>query len=187
MTQQTLPGMLAKSAPTAAKTLSLKEKVSRKVSTLFGSTYKYFQKRFGDQEILVGLDGLDATSPDKYLKYSVLKPLVEKYAAVLKLNQTSTQMELHHISGAPEKYAASSHPNVAKLLSIKNTIAASSCTPERVFSAMNRVKTPKRSSLVDSRTAELVLLSYEKELTKELDLSTVLKKFKEQENRRVPL
>ena len=68
-----------------------------------------------------------------------------------------------------------------------NTIAASSCTPDWVFSAMNRVRTPQRSRLSDHRTGELVMLSYEKDLARSLDLAVVLKKFKDQENRRVPL
>ena len=91
-------------------------------------------------------------------------------------------MELYHIASEPEKYAPNTHPNLAKLFSIKNTIAASSCMPERVFSAMNRLKTPQRSRLADKRTAERVLLCYEIQLTRGLDLSVVLNKFKEQEN-----
>ena len=37
--------------------------------------------------------------------------------------------------------------------------------PERVFSAMSRVKSPIIARLTDERTADLVLLTYEKELT----------------------
>ena len=160
---------------------------SKKITKLFTSTYRYFEQRFSDQDLLAGLDGLDATQPDKYLKLSELKPLVSKYEKILNLNKTSLQMELYQVREAPQSYNPSNHQNVTKLLSVKNTIAASSCTPERVFSAMNRIKSPKRSTLQDERTGDLVLLSYERNITKELDLETILVQFEEMENRRVPL
>ena len=49
------------------------------------------------------------------------------------------------------------------------------------------VKTPGRSRLYDERTADLVLLTYERELTRGLDITEVIKKFGLSEERRVPV
>ena len=157
------------------------------VERLFGATSRYFETRFADQGILEGLDGIDATQPDKYLKFSTLKPLIEKYETPLALNKTACQMELQHLRNQPHAFNSASHPNVHKLNSLKNTVAASSCTPERVFSAMGRVKQSARSRLSDERTADLVLLSFEREITKDLDVTKILEKFIDAEERRVAL
>ena len=46
---------------------------------------------------------------------------------------------------------------------------------------------PGRSRLYDERTADLVLLTYERELTRGLDITEVIKKFGLSEERRVPV
>ena len=92
-------------------------------------------------------------------------------------SKTSLQMELICLRNNPEQFSNAVTPNIAKLMGVKNTLAASSCTPERVFSSMNRVKTPYRSRLNDSRTAELVLLAHEKSLTNSLNVTEIVETY----------
>ena len=70
---------------------------------------------------------------------------------------------------------------------MRNTEAASSITPERDFSSMIWMKTPKRSKLADQRVKDLVLLSFEWSLTSKLDLEQVVTRIAAQEERKVPL
>ena len=56
----------------------------------------------------------------------------------------------------------------------------------KCFSTMNRIKTPMRSCLADERTSDLVVLGHEKDLTKGVNLSSVLDIFAK-ERRRIQL
>jgi len=52
---------------------------------------------------------------------------------------------------------------------------------------MNRIKSRVRKLLSDERTSDLTLLSFEADITKSLDLDTIISSFSAQKTRRVPL
>ena len=60
--QKTLPEVMSAKAGNKP---SLKDMVENKIKELFGDAHRYFEVRFADEEFLVGLDGLDATRPEK--------------------------------------------------------------------------------------------------------------------------
>ena len=66
---------------------------------------------------------------------------------------------------------------IMKLNYVRDTIAVSSVECERSFSTMNRVKTQGRSKMSDIRTSDLVLLAYEKNLAKGLDIKNLIETF----------
>ena len=67
------------------------------------------------------------------------------------------------------------------------TIGASSSTCEASFSALTRVLTPYRRSMLHQRKAELVLLAYESSVTKKINSEIFLKRFNNTKNRRLQL
>ena len=67
--------------------------------------------------------------------------------------------EMYHLKDA--------FPELCKVYAIISAIPISSCTAERSFSALKRVKTRLRSTIVQERLEGLLLLSVELTLTKE--------------------
>ena len=149
--------------------------------------------RFPDtgMELLKGLDGLNSTS-QKYLKRKTLSKLIAHYGDVLDVNETLLNAELakYHMfansgSGIVTMDPAF-YPNLMKLFNLKRSLPVSSAEAERSFSTMKRVKTPQRNRLDDTRLSDLCLLASEKELTKALNMNSIIDIFNLTE-RRVPL
>lgn len=63
-------------------------------------------------------------------------------------------------------------PNVNGLLRAIITLPITSCTVERLFSTVNRIKTSNRASMLTGRLNNLSLLSFERELTESFHCST---------------
>lgn len=74
-------------------------------------------------------------------------------------------------------------PNINGLLQILITLPITSCTVERLFSTVNRVKAPVRSSMHTQRLNSLALLSFERELTESLDTDEIVTMFKSKPRR----
>ena len=75
-----------------------------------------------------------------------------------------------------EKYREA-FPSLYRLLASALTIGASSNTCEASFSALTRVMTPYRRSMLHTRKADLVLLAYESELANSINAEQFLLRF----------
>lgn len=69
------------------------------------------------------------------------------------------------------------YPNLFKLLQVAITLPISSATCERSFSAMRRIKTWLRTSMVQNRFNALSVLNIEKQLSKTIDNSEIVDQF----------
>ena len=68
-------------------------------------------------------------------------------------------------------------PNVVQILQLALTVVVSSASCERSFSALKRIKTYLRSTMKDERLDKIAILSIEKDLSKNLNLDTVIDQF----------
>ncbi len=144
--------------------------------------------------ILKGMDALNASSP-KYLDEQLLSQLVDHYGTdTLDLNKTLLQIEVQKyklqcdpsIQVNATKMNPKFYPNLMKLFHLKRSLPVSSAEAERSFSTMKRVKTPLRNRLTDQKMSELCFLSSERDITKKLNISSVINIFNEKP-RCVPL
>lgn len=69
-------------------------------------------------------------------------------------------------------------PNIHAFLRAMITLPMTSCTVERVFSSVKRIKTANRSTMLTSRLRSLCLLTFERELTVTLDYDEIIDIFK---------
>ena len=69
------------------------------------------------------------------------------------------------------------YPSMHALLTAIITLPMTSCTVERLFSATNRIKTRLRSSMTTPRLNNCTLLSFERELSDELDFDEIISIF----------
>lgn len=82
-------------------------------------------------------------------------------------------------------------PQVAHLLRLYLLVPVSSCSAERSFSCLRRLKTWLRNTMGQNRLSSLSIMNIEREETIKLEcdsgLESLLTKFNEMENRRLPL
>ena len=78
-------------------------------------------------------------------------------------------------------------PDVVRLLSLALTFPVTSATAERSFSALKRIKTYLRSTMLQEWLNNLAILSIECSLSGTLDLEEVIDKFDEQHPCRILL
>lgn len=71
------------------------------------------------------------------------------------------------------------YPNMFKLLQVALTLPISSSSCERSFSAMKRIKTWLRSSMLQNRFNNLAIINIEKEISKKIDKEDILDSFAE--------
>ena len=159
----------------------------KKVAQAVGS---FFDQRYptDNMKLLEGLDALDPCS-DHYMSFEGVKPLIDRFGEALNFCETEVEMEMLKFnsgSGLADINNVSS-PCIMRLMQLRNTIAVSSAEAERSFSCMNRIKSRVRRLLSDERTSDLTLLSFEADITKSLDLDTIISSFSAQKTRRVPL
>jgi len=69
------------------------------------------------------------------------------------------------------------YPNVYKLLQVALTLPISSATYKRYFSAMRRIKTWMRSTMVENRFNDLSILNIEKDLAKKINNYDIVNDF----------
>ena len=82
-------------------------------------------------------------------------------------------------------------PQVAQLLRLYLLVPVSSCSAERSFSCLRRLKTWLRNTMGQNRLSSLAIMNIEREETIKLEcdlgLESLVTKFNEMENRRLPL
>ena len=82
-------------------------------------------------------------------------------------------------------------PQVAQLLRLYFLVPVSSCSAERSFSCLRRLKTWLRNTMGQNRLSSLAIMNIEREETVKLEcdlgLESLVSKFNEMENRRLPL
>jgi len=78
-------------------------------------------------------------------------------------------------------------PSLYRLLASALTIGASSSTCEASFSALARILTPYRRSMLHKRKADLVLLAYEQEITNSIKIEEFLVRFNAAKDRKLQL
>ena len=78
-------------------------------------------------------------------------------------------------------------PDTYRIIAAGLTIGASSSTCEATFSTLTRVLTPYRRSMLHERKANLILLSYEYEITSKIDNEDFFKRFNNVKSRRLQL
>jgi hypothetical protein len=91
---------------------------------------------------------------------------------------TLEQARVHMREMCPEVRALFS--GVEQLIRLLLVCPASSCTAERSFSALRRLKTWLRNNMIQSRLNAVAVCNVHKELIDEVDLFTVAKEFAEQ-------
>ena len=74
-------------------------------------------------------------------------------------------------------------PHFSKVVRIFNTIPATSCSAERSFSALRRLKTYIRSTMGQDRLSHLALLSIERAYANRVDINKVIDVFASRKNR----
>lgn len=78
-------------------------------------------------------------------------------------------------------------PNVRNVLKLLVTLPVSSCSVERLFSTVKRVKTAQRASMLTSRLNHLSLISFERELVNSINYDEIIDSFNAHQNRRLIL
>ena len=69
-------------------------------------------------------------------------------------------------------------PRINNLIRVLETVPVTSCSVERLFSVVNRVKSKIRTTMVTDRLNSISLLMFEKELAEELDSDEIINAFK---------
>ena len=69
------------------------------------------------------------------------------------------------------------YPELTKLVKIAMTICVSTAECERSFSALKRIKTHLRSTMTETRLADLATISIEWELAKRVNLEDILTEY----------
>ena len=157
------------------------------------------QHRFADKN-LEHMKAVGACSPDSpnFLEPKSLLPLAESYGLdtnLLSIECTLARSTLNakDLDSTSEVLQAiyslkEAFPTLLKLLQIALTIAVSTATCERSFSALKRIKSYLRSTMSEQRLVDLAVLSIEKDLSQQLSLEEVINQFAGRDkNRRIML
>ena len=128
-----------------------------------------FNVRFdgSNLEVMKSFEALDA-SKECYLDNGTLKYLLNRFISqsVLKLELVRAKQDCQLGFPISERRCQ----DLIKLAALKNTIATSTASVERAFSAMNRVCNKYRSRTTSSRPADLLCITLNKDLVAGLDI-----------------
>ena len=91
-----------------------------------------------------------------------------------------------HSVEVPDACPRDIFPNMNSLLRALLTLPMITCTVERLFSAVNRMKTGTRATMLTDRLNSLSLLSFERELTDSLEYQEILAVFSTRPRRLLP-
>jgi len=107
------------------------------------------------------------------------------YGERFEQEKLSSKFPLHYIT---ETLSAMKDvlPIVYAMYAAALTFGGSSASCEASFSTLTRIMTPSRRSMSHTRKANLVILSFEHQLTKTLDKIALMKRFA-QKSRKIPL
>ena len=99
------------------------------------------------------------------------------------------QLNEHGLSSLPQsllhtlKHATSMYPNIRVLITILCTFPVTSCSAERSFSGLKRIKSPLRSSMGTERLTGLALLHFYRDIN--VNISEAIDEFARQHPRRM--
>lgn len=68
-------------------------------------------------------------------------------------------------------------PNIEVVLRIYLSLMVTNCSGERSFSKLNRVKNLQRSTMGQERLNSLMIMSIEREIMQQIDISTLINEF----------
>lgn len=146
--------------------------------------------RFGETNLAL-FQSVEALLPssEQFLKSQSVKPL----AMLLELEQATLDAELAVVAAffsknLPKDSSLESatkaivtykdaFPSLYALYAGASTIGVSTATCENSFSALTRVLHPRRRSMTHQRKAQLVILAFEKQLTRAIDMDAFVTKF----------
>jgi hypothetical protein len=158
--------------------------------------------RFGErsQPYIRAMTGLLPGS-SAFLDFSILKPLVN----LVKINETQLQYEIQVAKPLIESRTVTSSniptfyklndamkvlypfregfPTLYRLFAYASTFGTSTAVCENSFSCLTRMLTPYRRSMLQRRLSNLVLLSFEKDLTDKLDRELFVDMFRRKTRR----
>uniref|UniRef100_A0A2S2R2F9 Zinc finger MYM-type protein 1 n=1 Tax=Sipha flava TaxID=143950 RepID=A0A2S2R2F9_9HEMI len=146
------------------------------------------KKRFSTESLQM------AEAVDNFIKLDFKKSelFINHYKDLLDVKSISVQSEMHvvknylHLSNGKSSInlealtsvlSKNIYPNMSKLIQVALTLPISSSTCERSFSAMRRIKTWLRSSMVQNRLKNLAIISIEKDISKKIDKEAILNLF----------
>ena len=129
---------------------------------------------------LAKLCAVDLTAASASSEIEAAKPFLQTKKKEMEIT------DLHELAEFMYSYR-DAFPSLYRLIASALTIGASSSTCEASFSALTRVLTPYRRSMLHQRKAELVLLAYESSVTKKINSEIFLKRFNNAKNRRLQL
>ncbi|XP_028394504.1 uncharacterized protein LOC114518700 [Dendronephthya gigantea] len=137
-------------------------------------------------EVMKSFEALDA-SKECYLDDGTLEHLVNRFHC-LDVNHSILKLELVRAKqdfqlGLP--ISESRCQNLMKLVALKNTVATSTASAERAFSAMNRVCNKIRSRTTASRLADLLCITLNKDLVADLDINSLVDLWAKKSKRRI--
>ena len=160
---------------------NLSEYMQEKVSEEFG--VRFDSKNI---DILKSFGALDPAN-ENYLNYSSLEFLIDHFH-FLDINRSLLKMELDRAKtdlrlGLPVSNKRCE--NLMKLIFLKNTVATSTASVERVFSGMNRTCTKLRSKLTPERLGDYLTISMYRELVTNIDIDKLITKWSKLIARRV--
>ena len=147
-----------------------------------------FDVRFDSKniEILKSFGALDAGN-ENYLNYSSLEFLLDHFhfmdanRSLLKVELDRAKTDLRLGLPVSDKRCE----NLMKLIFLKNTVATSTASVERVFSGMNRTCTKLRSKLTPEWLSDYLTISMNRELVVNLDIERLVTKWSKLIARRV--
>ena len=95
------------------------------------------------------------------------------------------QSSLPSSPAAALKHAISMYPNIRALISILCTLPVTSCSAERSFSSLKRIKTPFRSSMTTQQLTGLTLLTVHRDIP--VDIGEAIDEFSRRHPRRLQM
>lgn len=172
---------------------SILEKVNKLIQISTDKLYKDLDHRFKSlsSPLFESLLALDAASKDQFLDYKTLLPLLEHYEERIHVNKILLENECKRakiICETGNTITPELFPNIQTVLKMHNTLPVSTATVERGFSCMNRIITYARNSLLSTLASDLIRLSLNKDILKDLDLDKAVDDWARKRTRRfIPL
>ena len=77
----------------------------------------------------------------------------------------------------PEYHLIGAYPSLYKVYAIAVAIPVSSCSAERSFSVLKRVKSRLRSTMLQERLSSLLLMAIDKKILASLDIQLIIDEF----------
>ncbi|XP_029344367.1 52 kDa repressor of the inhibitor of the protein kinase-like [Acyrthosiphon pisum] len=156
-------------------------------------------RRFSDQSLEL------AQSVDNFflLDFKESKLFINHYKDLFQIDTDTLMAEMtvaknafqtvyqDQVLGDPEQMKSiineATFPNLYKLLGVAYTLPISSATCERSFSAMRRVKTWLRSTMIQERFSNLSIIHIERDISNNINSEDILNDFSSANNRKIPL